>query len=92
MVLIVCPILYILINFFKTLIQSFYIALSRNSIREPRRKGAVGVRQAAAVIIIRAGGAAKKKLSFFEKISQSRKLCRKDPIPNLNTCITYLNT
>ena len=29
---------------------------------------------------------------FFEKISQCRKLCRKHPIPYLNTCITYLNT
>ena len=80
-----CAFVYFLINFLKVT-QSFYIALSqinirtRNKIsagvliiREPRRKGAVGVRQAAAVLSIRAGTLEKIQF-FFEKISQCRKL------------------
>ena len=42
------------------------------------------------MIIIRAGAGGPN--FFFEKVSQYRKLCRKHPIPYLNTCITYLNT
>ena len=76
---------------FQTITQSFYIVLSlinirtRNKIsagvlitKEPRRKGAVGVRQAAAVIIIRMGPW--KKLKNFRKnltVPKSVAQCRK---------------
>ena len=54
-------------------------------IRELRRKGAVGVRQAAGVIIIRAAALGKlpKKI---QKISQCRQNCR--TVPKMNHCIS----
>ena len=103
-----CPILYILKNFFQTITQSFYLALSHINIRT-RNKISAGV------TFIRAGGQAQKFLNFFENISQCRKLSHRAentlyhfvihafPIlihrlgfrlsaPYLNTCIAYLNT
>ena len=73
------------------------MALIRNSIREPQADGSTRNKISAGVSIIRGrnkytqGRWAPKK--FFQKIC--RKLshsAEKDPIPYLNTCITYLNT
>ena len=89
-----CPIFYILINFFQTFTQSFYLALSHISIRT-RNKLSVGV------IIIRAGGPARKdqfrKKSFRNSLTVPKVVaqCRKYPIPYLYTLsrtIAYLNT
>ena len=75
-------------HFFKTTIQSFYIALSQNNIRTRNK-------MAADLLIIRGRinytrGRGQPKI--FEKVSQCRKMCQRHPIPYLNTCITYLNT
>ena len=51
----------------KTLIQSFYIALSQNSIRERQRKGA-------RVIYYPRGAPGKVQNFFLEKVSQCQKL------------------
>ena len=73
-----CLHLFSLTNFFENKITIF--TLDQNSIREPRRKGAVGVREAAGVLIIRRrnnytrGRASQNFLNFFKKISQCRKL------------------
>ena len=58
---------------FKTLTQSFYIALSQNNIRR-RNKITAGVLIIRAVIIIRAGGGHPK--NFFEKSAEN---CRTVP-------------
>ena len=72
------------------MIQSFYIALSQNTIRT-RNKISAGVLIIRAVIIVRAGGAA-GKIFFRKNLPKNVAQCRKHPIPYLNTCITYLNT
>ena len=75
---------------FKTLTQSFYIALSQNTIRT-RNKISAGV------LIIR--GRNNYTRGRWAPRKCFRKICRKlshsaekDPIPYLNTCIAYLNT
>ena len=92
-------------NYFcQTITQSFYIALSHIVIRTRNilSEGVLIIRELQAEGSRRrtAGsrrnnytrGRACHEFLKLSKISQCRKLCRKHPIPYLNTCITYLNT